>query len=61
MNDELLNAPLIICGCCGDLIPDTSEHNIFYGMESNPADEGYGMCLGCLDWAETIIRKTQSA
>lgn len=46
MNDEPLTAPLLTCGCCGDLIPDTPEHNVFHGMASNPADEGYGMCLG---------------
>lgn len=52
---KALSAPIVVCGCCGNLIPDLQEFNVYYGMIPYPADAGYGMCAPCLEFAETIV------
>ena len=42
----------VICGDCGNPIPDTEEHNVFYGIIPYPADDGYGLCFPCIGVTE---------
>lgn len=56
--DDILTAPIVTCGCCGDLIPDLPEFNVFHGIEPYPADEGFGLCAPCLELTENLVLKS---
>jgi hypothetical protein len=47
----------VICGDCGNPIPDTEEHNVFYGMNPYPCDDGYGLCFPCCQSIDEMIER----
>jgi hypothetical protein len=61
LDDELLYAPVVVCGCCGRLIPDLPGFNVFFGILPYPADAGYGMCVGCLEFTEALFARPKEA
>lgn len=35
------------CSCCGGMVANNAEENVYHGVEPYPSDKGYGMCRDC--------------
>ena len=59
----------VTCSCCGRGIRNTKEENAHYEQVPYPDDEGFGLCLPCVDWSWNcyadaripVLRKNLSA
>ena len=43
--------PEIMCGICGETIPDTNKKdgNMIYGIKCPIAEHGFGICSECVE------------
>lgn len=37
----------VVCSCCGEVVADTPNENVWHGIFPSPGDTGTGLCRTC--------------